>query len=47
MISLVRLYTSTFGLYVDDVILYREICSEENVIILQKDFDIIAQWAQK
>ena len=37
--------TSKIRLYADDVILYREIHSAEDIIRLQKDLDIIAQWA--
>ena len=37
--------TSKIRLYADDVILYREILSAEDIIRLQKDLDIIAQWA--
>lgn len=36
---------SKIRLYADDVILYREIHSEADVSILQKDLDSIAQWA--
>ena len=36
--------TSKIRLYADDVILYREIHSAEDIIKLQKDLDIIAQW---
>ena len=37
--------TSKIRLYADHVILYREIHSAEDIIRLQKDLDIIAQWA--
>jgi len=37
--------TSKIRLYADDVILYREIHSEDNVFRLQKDLDAITQWA--
>ena len=38
--------SSTIRLYADDVILYREIHSEEDILILQEDLSIIARWAQ-
>jgi len=37
---------SSLRLYADDVILYSEICSEQDVIRLQRDLDTIAQWAE-
>ena len=37
---------SSLRLYDDDVTLYREIHSEQDVIRLQKDLDTIAQWAE-
>ena len=39
--------SSTIRLYADDVILYREINSEEDILILQEDLSIIAHWAQE
>ena len=38
--------SSTIRLYADDVILYMEINSEEDIMILQTDLSIIASWAQ-
>jgi len=45
MISLVRLHLQLDYVYADNVILYREIHGKEDVT-LQKDLDIIVQWAQ-
>ena len=37
---------STIRLYADDVILYREINTADDVLILQEDLSIIGRWAQ-
>ena len=37
---------SSLRLYTDDVILYSEIHSEQDVIRLQRDLDIITRWAE-
>jgi len=37
---------STTGLYADDVIIYRQIDTEENVLKLQEDLAELSQWAQ-
>jgi len=36
---------SKIRLYADDIILYREIRDENDILRLQNDLDIIAQWA--
>jgi len=38
---------SSIRLYADDVILYRNINSEEDILILQRDLFTIAHWAQE
>ena len=38
--------SSTIRLYADDVILYREINTADDVLILQEDLSIIGCWAQ-
>ena len=37
---------SSLRLYADDVILYSEIHSEQDIIRLQRDLDTITQWAE-
>jgi len=39
--------SSTIRLYTDDVLLYREINSEEDILTLQEDLSAIALWAQE
>jgi len=39
--------SSSIRLYADDVILYRNINSEEDILILQRDLSTIACWAQE
>ena len=38
--------STTIKLYADDVILYREMSLEDDILILQTDLSIIASWAQ-
>ena len=39
--------TSKLRLFADDCLLYRVITSEQDTVALQKDLDILAQWASK
>ena len=36
---------STLVLYADDILLYRPICTSEDYLSLQRDIDIISNWA--
>ena len=42
--DLPELVTSTARLFTDDSLLYRKICKEEDIILLQKDLDNLQQW---
>jgi hypothetical protein len=42
--DLPELVTSTARLFADDCLLYRNICKEEDTILLQKDLDNLQQW---
>ena len=39
--------TSQIKLFADDSVLYRNICNQNDQVILQNDLDTISSWAEK